>query len=95
MKSLTIEERVKFALVDTLQVDWAHLMPQTLLVDDLAMDSLDRAQLAINLEDSLTDERPIDEEMAERWTTVQDVVDSMEAMVAKQGLKLVQKGGEE
>ena len=73
----TVEEETKRILGDVLMVDNEMLTPGALLTEDLNMDSLDRVELTMQLEEELLNERLIDEEAADNWKTVQDVVDTV------------------
>jgi acyl carrier protein len=63
------------ALIDTMGVDEEAITRDSLLADDLGMDSLDLVELCIDLEEryegKLTEQ--IDDETAEGWQTVGDV----------------------
>ena len=78
---MSTEETVKEILERLLCVDEQELTPQALLVEDLGMDSLDRVEISMELEEALLEGEEIDEEIAENWKTVADVLLSVEAMV--------------
>lgn len=54
------KERIRELIADKLGFDTVEVLPETKLIDDLAMDSLDRVELMVELERefdiSLTDE---------------------------------------
>lgn len=70
-----------------LMVDRDALTPKALLVEDLAMDSLDRVELVMQLEEQVLDGAEIDEDDADAWQTVDDVFQTLEAK-----LKAARKG---
>jgi acyl carrier protein len=80
----TIEERVKEILVTTLCCNDEELTPKALLEEDLGMDSLDRVEIAMQMEEGLLDDEEIPDNAAGGWRTVQDVVDTATEMAAKQ-----------
>lgn len=57
--------------------DSSLVKPTTRLTEDLGFDSLDRAELSLQLEDRLTHLQPISDETAQGWRTVEDVVNSV------------------
>jgi acyl carrier protein len=83
----TLKEKIKEIVMDILLVDEKELTPRTLLVDDLGMDSLDRVELTMALEEQLLDDTPINERIADEWRTVQDVVDTVTELAEKQERK--------
>ena len=84
MGEATIEEQVKEILVTTLCCNDEELTPKALLEEDLGMDSLDRVEIAMQMEEGLLDDEEIHEDVAGEWRTVQDVVDTVTEMAAKQ-----------
>lgn len=72
----SIEERVKEIALEVLLVEAEELTPNVKLREDLGLDSLDRVELAMRLEEELLDGERIDAE-ADRWTTYQDVVNTV------------------
>jgi len=83
----SLKEKIKEIVMDILLVDEKELTPRTLLVDDLGMDSLDRVELTMALEEQLLDDTPINERIADEWRTVQDVVDTVTELAEKQERK--------
>jgi acyl carrier protein len=76
------DERVLAILEETLAVRREELTPLALLVEDLGMDSLDRVEISMALEEAFDVER-IDEGEAERWRTVADVQATAKKMARK------------
>ncbi|MBW4492413.1 MAG: acyl carrier protein [Oscillatoria princeps RMCB-10] len=73
----TIEERVKKIIVEQLEVEESAITPQATFADDLKADSLDIVELVMALEEEFDTEIP--DEEAEKLTTVQSVVDYINA----------------
>jgi acyl carrier protein len=82
----TIEEQVKEILVTTLCCNDEELTPKALLTEDLGMDSLDRVEIAMQIEEGILDDEEIADNAAGEWRTVQDVVNTASEMAAKQAL---------
>jgi acyl carrier protein len=59
-------------LEDISQFDESEIMPETLLVEEMGMDSMDFVEIAATIEE-LTDEAPLHM----NWKTVQDIVDTV------------------
>lgn len=78
-----IEHAVKEILGDVLLQDEYQLTPQARLAEDLGMDSLDRVELAMRIEEGLLDDRQMGEDTVEAWVTVQDVVDTVKRIATK------------
>ena len=66
------KERVLTILEEILATERKELTPLALLVEDLGMDSLDRVEIAMALEEEF-DVGCIDEGEADLWCTVSDV----------------------
>ena len=81
---VSMEAQIREIAAEILCVDEEALTPQALLIEDLGMDSLDRVELTMALEERLLDDEPIGEPVAEEWRTVQDVVDTVIEMAEKQ-----------
>jgi acyl carrier protein len=77
------EEAVRRILADQLCVEEGALTPKALLTEDLGMDSLDRVETVMRLEEDVLGGGQIDEEAAEGWMTVQDVLDSLTKLEAR------------
>jgi acyl carrier protein len=75
---MTTEERVKLIIVDELFVEESDLIPSAKLIEDLGADSLDIVELVMRFEEKFSIEIP--DEDAEKWVTVQDVVDYLSAI---------------
>lgn len=73
-----LEKRVKEILADLLLCDEMVLTPGALLTEDLGMDSLDRVEIVMQLEDQVLSGGAIDEEDADNWNTVADVLRTVE-----------------
>jgi acyl carrier protein len=76
------EERVLAILEETLARGREELTPLALLVEDLGMDSLDRVEIGMALEEEF-DVKRIDEDEAESWRTVADVQATARKMARK------------
>ena len=70
-------EQVKNALVDSLNIDGDDIKLESLLNEDLGVDSLDAVELSLDLETEF-DVEISDEELAS-LKTVKDIVDLIEA----------------
>ena len=78
----SLEEKIKEIVMDILVIDEGALTPRDMLVEDLGMDSLDRVELTMALEEQLLDVS-IDEHIANEWRTMQDVVDTVTELAEK------------
>ena len=76
------EERVLAILEENLGVRREELTPLALLMEDLGMDSLDRVEIGMALEEEF-DVKRIDEDEAESWRTVADVQATARKMARK------------
>jgi acyl carrier protein len=76
------EERVLAILKENLGVRREELTPLALLMEDLGMDSLDRVEISMDLEEEF-DVKRIDEDEAESWRTVADVQATARKMARK------------
>lgn len=70
-------EQVKNALVESLNIDGEQIKEESLLNEDLGIDSLDAVELSLDLETEF-DVEISDEELAS-LKTVKDIVDLIEA----------------
>lgn len=70
---ITVEEKVKQVIAGELGISTDKIKPESRLRDDLGADSLDLAEIVIEIEDDYDIE--ISEEEAERVNTVQQAVD--------------------
>ena len=52
---MTIEEKVKQIVIDSLHCEEQQVKPEANFVNDLGADSLDRAELVMNIEDAFKD----------------------------------------
>ena len=73
-------------LVDQLGVSLTEIRPESRIVEDLGADSLEAVELAIRLEERF--EIEIDDQVAARLVTVQDVIEYLAAT-----LKVANKDG--
>ncbi|HCN60604.1 acyl carrier protein [Mammaliicoccus fleurettii] len=71
-------DKVKEIIVDRLGVDAEKVTPEALFKDDLGADSLDIAELVMELEDEFDMEIP--DEEAEKINTVGDAVKYIESL---------------
>ena len=72
-------EKLKKSIVDVLNVDENEMTMDTTFIDDLGADSLDVFQIIMGIEEEFDIE--IDNEEAEKITTVQDAVDQIKKAV--------------
>jgi acyl carrier protein len=70
-------DRVKKVLVEQLDVSEEEIVPSASIVDDLKADSLDVVEIIMGLEEEFDIEIP--DEDAEKITTVQQIIDYVEA----------------
>ena len=70
-------DKVKEVIIDKLGVEEDKIVPEASFVDDLGADSLDTVELIMQLEEEFGIEIP--DEDAEKMTTVESVVDYIEA----------------
>ena len=77
MSGETIFEKVKDIIIKQLKVEESKIQPETLLVDDLGADSLDRVELVMALEDEFGVQIP--DKDTETLVTVQAIVGYVEA----------------
>lgn len=73
--STNIEERVKRVIAYQLGADASTMRPDTRFVEDLGADSLDQIEIVMALEDEFAIQ--IDDDEAEKVTTVQQAIDFM------------------
>lgn len=73
----TNEERVKTLIAQHLGLSTEQIKLESRIVEDLGADSIDRLELALLYEDEFDIE--IDDTAADRFVTVQDVVDYVNA----------------
>lgn len=76
-----VYERIRQSFKELFELDESRITPETKLVDDLGLDSIDALDLAAHLEE-LTPHRIPDERLKE-MRTVQDVVDLAFELVNK------------
>ena len=72
-------EKLQAIIADVLNVPKDDITPETTFVDDLGADSLDIFQIIMGIEDEFDIE--IDNEEAEKITTVQDAVEQIKKAV--------------
>ena len=72
-------EKLQAIIADVLNVPKDDITPQTTFVDDLGADSLDIFQIIMGIEEEFDIE--IDNEEAEKITTVQDAVEQIKKAV--------------
>ena len=76
---MTEFEKLQAIIADVLNVSPETITPYTTFVDDLGADSLDIFQIIMGIEEDFDIE--IDNEEAEKITTVQDAVDQIKKAV--------------
>ena len=72
-------EKLQEIIADVLNVQKEEITPETTFVDDLGADSLDIFQIIMGIEEEFDIE--IDNDEAEKITTVQDAVDQIKKAV--------------
>ena len=72
-------EKLQAIIADVLNVPKDDITPETTFVDDLGADSLDIFQISMGIEEEFDIE--IDNEEAEKITTVQDAVEQIKKAV--------------
>ena len=72
-------EKLQAIIADVLNVPKDYITPETTFVDDLGADSLDIFQIIMGIEEEFDIE--IDNEEAEKITTVQDAVEQIKKAV--------------
>ena len=77
----SVEERIKKIVVEQLGVKEDDVVPAASFIDDLGADSLDTIELVMAFEEEFDMEIP--DEQAEQMTTVQQVIDKINAHVNK------------
>ena len=70
---MSLEEKLKKVVADKLSVDVSEVVPEASFIDDLGADSLDLVEMMMSLEEEF--DIDIDDEEAEKLTTVQKVID--------------------
>jgi len=80
------EERVLEILEETLAVRRVEMTPLAQLGEDLGMDSLDRLEIAVALEEEFDVGRIDVVEEADCWRTVSDVQNTAKKMARKAGI---------
>ena len=73
----TVEEKIKKIICEQLDVAEKDVVPEASFVDDLGADSLDTVELVMALEEEFECEIP--DEEAEKITTVQQAIRSLQA----------------
>ena len=79
---MTEFEKLQAIVADVLNVSPETITPDTTFVDDLGADSLDIFQIIMGIEEEFDIE--IDNEEAEKITTVQDAVDQIQKKKANE-----------
>ena len=78
-----IFEKMKDILVETFELDPSRIKPESLLLDDLDLDSIDAVDLIVKLQ-QLTGKK-INPETFKQVRTIQDVVDAIHSLVEDGG----------
>jgi acyl carrier protein len=79
-KFMSIEEKVKQYVIDTLDVNPSEVVPEAKFIDDLGADSLDIVEMIMAMEEEFDLE--ITDEEAEKLSTVKDVVEFIKNSIA-------------
>ena len=75
-----IYEKIKTILVDTLNISVDEIKPESELVNDLGINSLELADLVFNCEETFEIDE-IDEKSLSKFKTVADVVEYLEKVI--------------
>ena len=78
---MTLEEKVKNIVVESLHVEASQVTPEASFVNDLSADSLDQAELMMNIEDAFKKyiDGDIPEEEAAKFATVGAVIEFLKS----------------
>ena len=78
---MTLEEKVKNIVVESLHVEASQVTPEASFVNDLSADSLDQAELMMNIEDAFKQYvgDNIPEEDAAKFETVGSVIEFLKS----------------
>lgn len=88
MVSTELEEGVSQVIADLALIDLADVTANAHLSEDLQLDSLDMAELAIKLEETFLGGEPlITAEYAAGWSKVSDVLETVAALQLKPAKK--------
>lgn len=74
-------EKLQGIIAEVLSIDADSILPESTFVDDLGADSLDVFQIIMGIEEEFDIE--IDNEEAEKISTVQDAVDQIKKVVGE------------
>ena len=80
MNVRSIEAAVIHTIANSMMLDVSKIKPESKLLDDLDLDSLDRVEMCMSLEDEFAIQIPDKE--AEETYTVQDVINLVGQLVA-------------
>lgn len=75
---MSIEDKVRKAIAEKLEVDLEEVTPEASLIEDLGADSLDIVALIMLMEDMF--DVDISDEQAEKLRTVKDVIEFLESL---------------
>lgn len=75
---MSIEDKVRKAIAEKLEVDFEEVTPEASLIEDLGADSLDIVALIMVMEDMF--DVDISDEQAEKLRTVKDVIEFLESL---------------
>jgi acyl carrier protein len=78
-----IFDKMKEIIIDTFEIDSARIKPESLLLNDLDLDSIDAVDLIVKLQQFTN--RKIDPETFKQVRTIQDVVDAIYSMMEDGG----------
>ena len=74
---MTLEEKIVEIIVDQLEVTAEECVPEASFINDLGADSLDLAELLLEMEDTFDVEIPTEE--LKKIRKIQDVIDYLKA----------------
>jgi acyl carrier protein len=79
-----ILREIQLMMKELFELEPDKVQPQTRLIEDLELDSLDAIDLAVKVEE--TTGMALDEKLIRNLRTIEDVIVAIEAIVAKQGI---------
>ncbi len=74
-KTLNVEQAVKEMIARQGLLDESEVTPNASLIEDCNIDSLDLVELCMTIEESFDFDFEVSPQEADKWLTVQDVID--------------------
>lgn len=82
-----ILREIQLMMKELFELEPEKVQPETRLIEDLDLDSLDAIDLAVKVEE--TTGMALDEKLIRELRTIEDVIVAVQAIVAKQGITLL------